>query len=129
AIREGATIAFGRQVETVHDFSQADAILTLGADPFGDMAGHVRHARDFADRSRAGSASGRAPPVLHAVESSYSLTGARADRRVALRPADIASFARAVAFRLGVVADGPSESHPLAQTAADALHGAGPSAL
>lgn len=129
ALHNGAMLAFGRPIETVHDFSQADAILTLGADPFGDMAGHVRHAREFAERRRAALDSGRAAPKLYAAETSYSLTGARADRRVALRPADIASFARAVAFRLGAVADGPSENHPLAETVADDLRRAGARSL
>ena len=64
AIREGAMLAFGRPIDTVHDFSEADTILTLGADSFGDMPGHVRHARDFADRRRAALDGGRVPPKL-----------------------------------------------------------------
>nr|MBA3324136.1 TAT-variant-translocated molybdopterin oxidoreductase [Paracoccaceae bacterium] len=68
-IRAGAVLAFGRPVETVPDFSRADVVLTLGADPFGDMAGHVRHARDFADRRRAAREGGAALPRLYAAEA------------------------------------------------------------
>ena len=129
AIREGAMLAFGRPIDTVHDFSEADTILTLGADPFGDMPGHVRHARDFADRRRAALDGGRVPPKLYSAESSYSLTGARADRRLALRPADIASFARAIASKLGVIDQASPENHPLAEVVADDLRRAGKHSL
>ena len=126
--RAGAVLAFGRPVQAVHDFSRADVILTLGADPFGDMEGHVRHARDFADRRRAAHSGGMLPR-LYAAESTPSLSGARADHRAVLRPAEIGFFARAVASRLGVVQDGPSDVHPMVETAAADLSRAGSNAL
>ena len=45
AARAGARLAFGQAVETRHDFSKADVVLTLDADPFVSGPGALAAAR------------------------------------------------------------------------------------
>ncbi|MEA3212571.1 MAG: hypothetical protein QOE70_5628 [Chthoniobacter sp.] len=70
---------------------RAEVIVSLDADFFGSGALHPRAAFDFAKRRRADH--GR----LYVVESTPSLTGAMADHRRALRPGELADFARGLA--------------------------------
>jgi MoCo/4Fe-4S cofactor protein with predicted Tat translocation signal len=89
----GAAMAFGRVLDPVYDLTRADAILTLGGDLFAEAPGHVRYAADYMARRRA---QGRELPRLCAAETTPSLVGTRADRRLALPPRDIEDLARAV---------------------------------
>jgi MoCo/4Fe-4S cofactor protein with predicted Tat translocation signal len=117
----GAATAFGRPLDAIYDLTQADAILTLGGDLLGEAAGHVRYAADLAARRRV---RGRPLPRLFCAESTPSLMGARADKRLALPPRAIESFARAVA----AVIEGGSGTGDAALIAA-ALSAAGTRAL
>ena len=109
AALEGAFRAFGRPVAAVPDFSQASAVLCLSADPLGEDPGRLRHARDW---SR-GRSHGR-PPRLIVAETMPSLTGARADQRIPVHPAEAETLARAVATALGVQGMAAEASHPAA---------------
>jgi molybdopterin-containing oxidoreductase family iron-sulfur binding subunit len=115
----GALRALGRPADLVHDLAAADVVVSLGGDLFAEEPGHVRHARDFIDRRRQGR-----PARALAVEHRPSLFGARADERVAVRPRDVAGFARALAGALGIVA-GAGEPHPAAARWAARLNEAG----
>lgn len=109
-VRAGARLAFGEYVETIYHFDRADVILSLDADFLWNMPGSVRYARDFIDRRRivAGDdeAAAQTPAArmsrLYALEATPGLTGAMADHRLPLAPAEIEAFARALADRLGV---------------------------
>jgi molybdopterin-containing oxidoreductase family iron-sulfur binding subunit len=85
---EGARRAFGRALEPVYHFDRADVVLTLDADFLGSGPGHVRYARDFMSR-RKGTAPTAAMNRLYALESTTSLTGAIADHRRAIGPAEL----------------------------------------
>ncbi|MBV1799936.1 4Fe-4S dicluster domain-containing protein [Siccirubricoccus sp. G192] len=122
----GALLAFGEPVATLHDLSRAATVLALGADLLGEGPAQLRHARDWSAARAAGRASGRLP-VLIVAESTPSLTGAKADRRLALRPEGIEALVRAVAAELGVIPAGAG--HPDAAPIAAALRQAGPAAL
>lgn len=124
AALEGAMRAFGQPVATVPDMARARAVLCLGADPLGGMAGHLRHARDWASARAAGR-----PPRLIVAESAPSLSGARADHRIPLHPAGMEPFARAVAAALEAAPPTGDETHPDAPGAASALLAAGPDAV
>lgn len=87
AAEDGARMAFGRALTPVFHLDRASCIVALGADPFSDGPGAVRHAVDWA-KARAVEA-GRPAPVLFAAEATPGLFGARADHRVALAPARI----------------------------------------
>jgi MoCo/4Fe-4S cofactor protein with predicted Tat translocation signal len=97
-VYEGARLAFGEVAEPCYAFDRADVILSLEADFLGVGPAQPRAVRDFASRRR-GENSNR----LYVVESTPSLTGARADHRRPLTPAQIEAFARAVAGAVGVV--------------------------
>ena len=99
--REGAKLAFGRNVNCVYRLEQADVILSLDADFLYDGPRAVRYAREFADRRRiSGPESGM--NRLYVVESTPSNTGAMADHRLPVRCREIDGFARALSAALGV---------------------------
>src|ERR1700678_2722680 len=49
---KGAVQAFGRPVNTIYNFGQADVIVSLDADFLACGPGNLRHARQFADKRR-----------------------------------------------------------------------------
>jgi molybdopterin-containing oxidoreductase family iron-sulfur binding subunit len=97
--RAGAKLAFGEYVATHLRFEPADVILALDADVLGDGAGCLRHAREFAARRRPDQADRM--NRLYAIETMPTLTGARADHRLPLKPSEIARVARQIADRVG----------------------------
>src|SRR5262245_34211745 len=96
----GLRQATGRDVDLVLRFDRASLILCLDADPLLTHPEAIRHARGFADGTRAG-ATGGTMNRLYAVEGVYSLTGATADHRLRLESRRIAAFLAALAARLG----------------------------
>ncbi len=112
-VAEGARLAFGEAVEPLHAFERADVILSLEADFLGTGPDMPRAVRAFASRRR-----GENPNRLYVVEATPSLTGARADHRRPMRPAEIERFARSVAAAVGAVPpDGPTDSFAAAVAA------------
>src|SRR5690606_34885420 len=83
----GAQMAFGRALEPVFHFQQADLVLTLDADVLGDWPGSIAYARDIVARRR--SSKPDFSTRLLAVEATPGLTGAMADNQLALPPAQI----------------------------------------
>jgi MoCo/4Fe-4S cofactor protein with predicted Tat translocation signal len=93
--REGARIAFGRDLLPRWDLARADVILALDCDLLGREGDWLRHARAFASR--------REPPRmnrLYVAEAAYTITGGMADHRLRMRSRDVIGFARAVAAAL-----------------------------
>src|SRR6185369_14709152 len=91
--RAGAVAAFGQDVHTTYDFSKADRILSLGSDFLSAMPGTLRYARDYAAKRRSvsealGSHPGAAEQMsrLYVVESTPTVTGAKADHRFSVKP-------------------------------------------
>lgn len=102
ATRAGSRLAFGRVVTALPRWVQADVILSLGADPLGHGPDELRIARAYA--SRRGDAQRQR---IHVAEPVWTLTGAAADFRVALKPGIIGEIARAVANQCGASLDSP----------------------
>lgn len=102
--RAGAQAAFGRSVDTHIHVDKADVILSLDSDFLVAGPAHLRHAADFAARRDVTRAAERnfAMNRLYAAESTLTLTGAKADHRIALRPSLVEELAVALAIRLGV---------------------------
>ncbi|MGH6889311.1 MAG: 4Fe-4S dicluster domain-containing protein [Rhizomicrobium sp.] len=96
---EGLKGAFGKPLLARPRLSEADVVLCLGADPLGHGPEQPALARSFARRRVPEQADGMLR--LYVCESAWTLTGANADHRLALAPAGIGDFARAVAARLG----------------------------
>ncbi len=133
--RQGARIAFGRELEARYRFDRATVVLALDADFLAAGPGGVRYARDLAAARRARAGAGDFCR-LYSVESSVTLTGAMADHRMAVRPSEIETFARLLARELGVSVDladaaqeAGAELQAFGRAAADDLRRAGPRAV
>src|SRR5580658_581125 len=99
--REGARLAFGKNVNSVYRLAQADVILSLDADFLYEGPRAVRYAREFADRRRI-TGPQSSMNRLYVLESTPSNTGAMADHRLPVRCREMDGFARALAAALGV---------------------------
>jgi MoCo/4Fe-4S cofactor protein with predicted Tat translocation signal len=101
-----ARLAFGEPINTYPDLRKADVILSLDSDFLARGPGHLRHVADFAARRRVRTSAAAAKRArmnrLYMVETTLSLTGAKADHRLAVRPRQVEAIARAIAARLGV---------------------------
>jgi molybdopterin-containing oxidoreductase family iron-sulfur binding subunit len=121
AAGEGAHLAFGRPVSVLPQLEQALTILTLDADPLGPGPDQIRNGRGYGvHRATANGEVSR----LYAIEAAPTLTGAKADHRLALPPALIAEAAVAVARGLGAdlrEATLPEEARGFAAAALAAL--------
>jgi molybdopterin-containing oxidoreductase family iron-sulfur binding subunit len=96
----GAKLAFGEPVAVRHDLGKADVVLALDADFLASGPARVRYARDFAARRRVRAGEAPALARLYAVEATPTLTGSKADHRLAVRPSRVAAVARAIERRL-----------------------------
>ena len=123
AARAGALLAFGQPATVLPRFADARVLLTLDADPLGPGPQQIRFARDItaARQSRTPEQSLR----IYAVEADWTLTGALADHRLALRP-DLArnvavEVARALGASLPQSAGPPEAEHFVKAAAADLI--------
>jgi MoCo/4Fe-4S cofactor protein with predicted Tat translocation signal len=110
--REGAMLAFGKPLNTVHQFRRFDqdkkpadakVIVSLDADFLWDGPGSLQYARHFAAARKVRVRNWWQTTMsrLYVVESGFSLTGSMADHRIPARPDDIPAFAAALASLLG----------------------------
>ena len=110
--RAGARAAFGEVVDLVYHLDRARVLAVFDADLLGAGPWAVRHARDFA---RARRVTDGAMSRVYAVESSFTLTGAAADHRLALGSRRLAAVLYALAAQLGVAVRAPALEPPLAK--------------
>ncbi len=111
AVREGARMIFGQDVEPRWRPAKADVVLSLDSDFLFSGPGHVRNARAFAERRREGGGKG-GRNRLYAVESTPTPTGAAADHRWTMPAGRIAAVAHALARAAGVVLPGKKADAP-----------------
>jgi molybdopterin-containing oxidoreductase family iron-sulfur binding subunit len=95
----GAKLAFGSPAQTVYKFDKAERILSLDSDIFSGF--NVRYIGDFS-RGRNVSEEKKTINRLYAIETTISLTGAKADHRLAVKPSQMPEIAKAVAVAVGV---------------------------
>ncbi len=100
----GATLAFGRPVDTRLNLKEARVIVSLDSRFLNEGPAHVRYSNDFA-ASRDVDAHGDWMSRLYAVESSPSATGATADHRIPVRFPDVETLTRVIARSVGVTVD------------------------
>jgi MoCo/4Fe-4S cofactor protein with predicted Tat translocation signal len=104
---QASQLAFGKPVDAVYDFSQADVVVSLDADFLTSGPGKLRYARDFMARRRVRTSAPSAKTAemnrLYIAETAVSCTGAKADHRLAIRPADVERLARAIAAHAGIL--------------------------
>ncbi len=101
AVRAGAELAFGRDAEAQLQLASTDVIVALDADFLTRGPGALVHAREFAKR-RAVDGDAPTPARLYALESSWTVTGSKADHRLGLRPTEVVRAAQLLAARVGV---------------------------
>ncbi|MFB3813205.1 MAG: TAT-variant-translocated molybdopterin oxidoreductase [Terriglobales bacterium] len=119
SVREGARMAFGQYVETRYNLAEADIILSLDADFFwAGFPGNQRYARDWASRRVASpqlpphaDVLGNPMPIrpmnrMYMVESTPTITGGKADHKLAVKGSALEGYARLVASRLGISVPG-----------------------
>ncbi len=110
-VREGTRLAFGKPVNPVYRFDQADVIVSLDSNFLVSGPGHVRYARDFSSRRDLEQGPNSKINRLYVVEAMPTSTGAMADHRLPLRATDVPAFARQLAAAVGVSvpasSDGP----------------------
>jgi Fe-S-cluster-containing dehydrogenase component len=99
AIRDGAILAFGTNATALPRFRDTRVLLTLDADPLGFGPEQIRCAREIVDARK--SQSPNDSLRIYSAEPDWSLTGARADHRIALRPELVRNLAIEVARTLG----------------------------
>jgi MoCo/4Fe-4S cofactor protein with predicted Tat translocation signal len=100
-VHAGLRLAFNADMHPVYHFDHAQRILALDADFLSEEPGSVRYARDFIAGRLV--REGRSQMNrLYVAESTPTITGAKADHRVTVRPSQIEAVARAVAGKVGV---------------------------
>jgi molybdopterin-containing oxidoreductase family iron-sulfur binding subunit len=98
-VREGARLAFGVPVNTVHDYSRARTIVSIDADFLQTEPGAVKAMRQYADGRRL-PAQASSMNRLYVVESTLTTTGANADHRLRIPSGMIESYLIALAARI-----------------------------
>jgi molybdopterin-containing oxidoreductase family iron-sulfur binding subunit len=96
--RAGAVLAFGKPLEPVPRLEKVQVLLTLDSDPLGHGPDQLRNARGFASRRKPNDG---VFSRIYSVEAAPTLTGAKADHRMALHPDSIREVAIAVAHSMG----------------------------
>ena len=95
----GAKMAFGSPVRTIYKFDKAERILSLDADIFSGF--NVAYIKDFG-KGRSFNEEKIEISRLYSVETTVSLTGAKADHRIAVKPSQMGEIAKAIAKAVGV---------------------------
>ena len=108
--RAASKAAFGSYTDAQYKLEDADIILSLDADFLGGIAhpGFLPMSSAYAERHRY--EEGKTPNRLYVVESMPTVTGFKAEHRLALKPSEIPAFAAALAN-----GSAPSLSDPDAQ--------------
>ena len=124
-------VAFGEVVDTTYDLAKADVIVALDSEFLSSGPAHLQIAADFASRRQVvredgggghhGEASSDAhaadaDPIdmnrLYALECVPSPTGAVADHRIGVTPAELGQFSAALAAGVGVGVTAPTLHSP-----------------
>ena len=98
--RDGARLATGSPTNVIYHFDKADVVVSLDADFLASGPGCVRYQKDFASRRRV-TDDRKEMNRFYAIESTPSLTGAKADHRLVLKAGEIEGFARQLSGSLG----------------------------
>ncbi len=116
ASRAASKAAFGSYTDAQYKLEEADVILSLDADFLGGIAhpGFLPLAAAYAERHRY--EAGKTMNRLYVVETMPTVTGFKAEHRLALKPSDVVAFAHGAGERHG--------SAGLQRRAAEVLHGA-----
>jgi len=109
ASRAATKAAFGSYLDPQYRLEDADVILSLDADFLGGIAqpGFLPMAAAYAERHRY--KEGKPMNRLYVVETMPTVTGFKAEHRLALKPSDLVAFAQALAS--GMAPQGATADH------------------
>jgi MoCo/4Fe-4S cofactor protein with predicted Tat translocation signal len=103
-----AALAEGGNGDPIYHFDKADVVISLDSDFLTCGAGSVRYQKDFATHRRV-TDEHKEMSRLYAIESTPTLTGAKADHRLGMKASEIEGFGRQLAGAVGAPAPaGPS---------------------
>ena len=94
--KAGMMTAFGRDVQAVYSFENANVVVSLDSNFLQDDAGSLVYARKFIDKRRIRMSSPDSPVSmnrLYTVETSVTITGAMADHRLVMKSTEVEAFA------------------------------------
>jgi molybdopterin-containing oxidoreductase family iron-sulfur binding subunit len=100
-VRAGALLAFGQRLQTRYDFSKADVVVSLDADPFTFGPGSLVYARAFARRRREAATGSGDAPRYYAIETTPTSSSTLADHRISMRPSELHAAAAALFAAVG----------------------------
>jgi molybdopterin-containing oxidoreductase family iron-sulfur binding subunit len=100
-VREGTRLVFGKPLNPVYRFDEADVIVSLDSDFLSSGPGHVRYAREFSSR-RAVEGPSSNLNRLYVAECMPTSTGAVADHRFPMRADEMKFAAQALASALNL---------------------------
>jgi MoCo/4Fe-4S cofactor protein with predicted Tat translocation signal len=98
-----AALAEGAGGDAIYHFDKADVVVTLDADFLTCGPGSVRYQKDFATHRRI-TEEQKEMSRLYAIESTPTLTGAKADHRLAMKASEVEGFGRQLAGAVGAPA-------------------------
>ena len=104
--RDGARVAFGRDVNTFYRLDRARRIFSLDSDFLFFGPASVRYAKDFSAQRRIESPD-QEMNRLYMVESAPTVTATVADHRLSARHSEISAIAQALARALGIDVPAP----------------------
>ncbi|HKH72066.1 MAG TPA: TAT-variant-translocated molybdopterin oxidoreductase, partial [Vicinamibacterales bacterium] len=90
----------GTTTQPVYHFDKADVVVSLDSDFISCGPGSIRYQKDFATRRRPTDAR-KEMNRLYAIESTPTLTGAKADHRLVVKASEVEAVARELAGSLG----------------------------
>jgi molybdopterin-containing oxidoreductase family iron-sulfur binding subunit len=99
----GARMAFGSPVHTIYRFENADRILSLNSDFLSSF--NVGYVKNYAKKHHVSNEK-LDMNRLYMVETTMTITGAKADHRLAVKPSQMSEIAKAIAGALGVAGAG-----------------------
>ncbi len=110
AVARPGGLTAAAETTAVYQFDKADVIVALDADFLTCGAGNVRYSKDFSARRRL-TEENTSMNRLYAIESTPTLTGAKADHRLSIAASEVEAVARELAAAIGgAAAPAPSAS-------------------
>jgi molybdopterin-containing oxidoreductase family iron-sulfur binding subunit len=106
-VRPAAGAAAAAKTSTVYHFDKADVVVALDADFLGAGPASVRYSKDFSRRRRI-TDDNKVMNRLYSIESTPTLTGAKADHRLAVAAGEIENVARELAGAVGAGGGAPA---------------------
>jgi molybdopterin-containing oxidoreductase family iron-sulfur binding subunit len=121
AIADAHLASHGKAMIPTYNFDKADVVVGIGCDFLANWISPVEHARQYAAKRKVSKANMNMSRHIQ-IESLLTVTGSNADKRIALKPSQLASAAVALYNKLtgaGLSAKGTDKDSELAKVASE----------